>query len=253
MLDLAKIAIDIDSAHEAVLTGLADNVSRAAEALFQAKAACKLNRIGFYSWIKAKCRIPVETAKRYMQMARAAQINTSARVTFTHSTCEQPSIQPRVASTTDLIRSMCDVVDGLAQEVARVDGKVITLEGRFEDDIRHREAEEIRHREAVNAVMKSLPGPAVPVPGKSPCDLAEQRVRFWCKQEGSSDFSGAYNRLYEEFRRRCGVDARARHRNDRRKYDAILDVVRELSPELQDKFYAIACELFPLEPRAMGA
>ena len=227
--------------HESVIIGLADNVSRAAEALFKAKAECKLQRIGFYSWIKSTCRIPLGTAQKYMQMANSAKgrQDTSKCVDSTLSTSEQSftNQKTQVHSTTALVRAMCDEIDGIAVRV---------------DSIEAKQAENDRRSDVATAYLKSLPGPKVEAPMKSPCDLTEQRVRFWCVQEKTTDYRDAWVRLYEEFRRRCGIDARARHRNDKKKYPRTLDVVRGLKPEEQEQFYAIACDLFPLSPHAQA-
>lgn len=96
--------------------------------------------------------------------------------------------------------------------------------------------------------LRSLPGPTVEVLGKSSADLTEQRDRWSCHRAGLS-YRDGWNRLYEEFRRRYHIDCIARFRQAvPGKYKTILDVVRELTRELQEHFYALACELFPLEP-----
>jgi hypothetical protein len=98
-----------------------------------------------------------------------------------------------------------------------------------------------------NHMTSTLSGAKVEAPAKTPCDETEQRVRWYCQGSGL-DYRVAWNRLYEEFYRRCGISVKRRKNNHPGKYHTLLDVVRDCTPHQQAQFYAIACELFPSEP-----
>lgn len=121
-------------------------------------------------------------------------------------------------------------VDGIADQLAQIENRQVEAE----------------------AEMRSLPAPTVPAPEKSDIDMTEQRVRFWCKQN-TADYSLAYRRLYEEIRRRLSFDVNRRYVKDHHR--TRLDVIRMECPSGMDfrafhaAVYAIACELFPIEPR----
>lgn len=97
------------------------------------------------------------------------------------------------------------------------------------------------------AHMASLPAPSVSPPPISDIDRTEQLVRWWAKSHGGV-FRDAWNRLYDEIRRRLHFDARARRKNPG---DSILDVCRREHPDgmtqsdFEKSIYAIAHELFP--------
>ena len=205
---------------------------------------CKACSDTFRVWLASVAK-QIRTKGEYHEPGHPAQVESTS-----------PIAQAKPASSIEALIQMSTM---LTQSLVEMSGvKAIAIEARQEaaeakqtsDDLSHR-VQQLEHRkEKAEELTKSLPSPSVEAPQKSPCDLAEQRVRFYCQANGL-DFRMAWTRFYEEFRRRCAIDAPARKRHQPEKYKTILDVVRELASDLQEKFYAISCELFLLEPRPM--
>lgn len=135
-------------------------------------------------------------------------------------------------------------LDAQQQRIAANERRVDGIAGQLAQ-IESRQAE-------AEAEMRSLPSPTVAAPEKSDVDLTEQLVRFWCRQN-SADYSLAYRRLYEEIRRRLSFDVSRRF--VKAQHGTMLNVIRMECPcgmgfrDFHAAVYAIACELFPLEPR----